>query len=58
MGELSTRLEKTTYSSSRDDKEVRFVANEDDEVRTTVRNHRYVWQQVSTEEPSVCTQVL
>jgi hypothetical protein len=37
---------------SRNDEEVRFVADEGDEVRTTVC-HRSVWQQVGPEEPFV-----
>ncbi len=45
------------HNFSRGDKELRFVSDEDYEVRTTV-SHRSVWQPVSTEEPSVCTQNL
>jgi hypothetical protein len=52
MGKLTAQLENTTYSFSWDDEEVRFIADEDDEVRATV-SHRSMWQQVSTEEPSV-----
>jgi hypothetical protein len=52
QGILTVQLEETTYSFSRGDEEVRFVAYEDDEVRTTV-SHRSMWQQVSTEESSV-----
>ncbi len=48
-------MEETTYSFSGGDEEVRYVADEDDEVGTTV-NHRSVQQQVSTGEPSVWTQ--
>jgi hypothetical protein len=39
MGILTVQLEETTYSFSGGDEEVRFVADEDDEVRTTV-SHR------------------
>ncbi len=45
------------HNFSRSDKELSFVSDEDYEVRTTV-SHRSVWQPVSTEEPSVCTQNL
>jgi hypothetical protein len=53
VGKLTAQLEETTYSFSRGDKEVRFVAGEDNEVTTTV-SHRPVWQQqMNIEEPSV-----
>ncbi len=41
MGKLTSQLEETTYSFSRGDEEVRFVVDEDDEVRITV-SHRFV----------------
>ncbi len=43
MGKLTAQLEETPYSFARDDEEVRFIAEKDDKVRTTV-SHRYVWQ--------------
>ncbi len=50
MGKLTTQLEETPYTFSGDDEEMRFVADEDD--------GGAMWQQVSTEEPSVCTRIL
>ncbi len=58
MGKLTAPLEETTYSFFKgDDADMRFVADEDDEVVTTV-SHRSVWQQVSSKELSVYTQIL
>jgi hypothetical protein len=51
MGKWTAQMEETTHSFSGGDEEVRFVTDED-EVRTT-ESYRSVWQQVSTEEPSV-----
>jgi hypothetical protein len=42
----------TIYSFSGGDKEVRFVEEDDDEVRHTV-SHRSVWQQMRSEVPPV-----
>jgi hypothetical protein len=44
VGKLTAQLEEITYYFSGADEEVRFVADEDDEVRTTV-NHRSMRQQ-------------
>ncbi len=52
MGQLTAQLEEKNYFFSGGYEEVRFVADKDDEVKTTV-SHRSVWQQVSTEEPTV-----
>ncbi len=41
MDKLTAQLEEITYSFSEGDEEVRLVADEDDEVRTTV-SHRSV----------------
>ncbi len=36
MGKVTAQLEETTYFFSGGDEEVRFVADDNDEVRTTV----------------------
>ncbi len=53
----SAQMEETTYSFLGSDEEVRFVADEDDEMKTTV-SHGSLCQQKSTEDPSVSTQNL
>jgi hypothetical protein len=45
MDKLIAQLKETTYSFPGDDEEVRLVADEDDEVRTTLSHHRSRWRQ-------------
>jgi hypothetical protein len=49
VGKQPAQLEETTYSFFRGGEELRFVADEDGEVITTV-SYRSAWQQGSTEE--------
>jgi hypothetical protein len=58
MGKMTARLEETN-SFPRHVEELRLVADEDDEVRTTVKPKiGAAASTVSTEESSVCNQIL